>query len=131
MLFYLTGVEVIQILKRGYFMQALTTGFNPEYSEDASSLDEITALNGIAILEFGTPCCGHCLASREAVAQVMASHPDLVHIKVFDGKGKRLGRQFGVKLWPTLIALRDGVEVDRIVRFTSADEVRKLMDKVL
>lgn len=112
-------------------MQALTTGFNPEYSEDAPSLDEITALNGIAILEFGTPWCGHCLASREAVAQVMTSHPDLVHIKVFDGKGKRLGRQFGVKLWPTLIALRDGVEVDRVVRFTSVDEVRKLMDKLL
>ncbi|ETX10819.1 thioredoxin [Marinomonas ushuaiensis DSM 15871] len=108
-------------------MQATTVGFNTEYSEEAPSLDDINGLSGIALLEFGAPWCGHCQAAREAVSEGIYEHSDLVHIKVFDGKGKRLGRQFGVKLWPTLILLRDGEEVERIVRFTSVDDVRQLL----
>ena len=108
-------------------MQAMQIGFNPEYAEDAPSLDEINNLKGVAILEFGTPWCGHCQASRDAVEEAVKDSLALAHIKVFDGKGKRLGRQFGVKLWPTLILLRDGQELTRIVRFTSVNDVRELL----
>jgi thioredoxin 1 len=108
-------------------MQATQLGFNPEYAEEAPSLDELNSLKGMAILEFGAPWCGHCQASQDSVEEVMKENLELTHIKVFDGKGKRLGRQFGVKLWPTLILLRDGQEVARIVRFTSVEEVRKLV----
>jgi thioredoxin 1 len=108
-------------------MKAAQLGFNPEYAEDAPSLDEVNSLKGMAILEFGAPWCGHCQASQDSVEEVMKENLELTHIKVFDGKGKRLGRQFGVKLWPTLILLRDGQEVARIVRFTSVEEVRKLV----
>ena len=38
------------------------------------------------------------------------------HIKVEDGPGQPLGRSYRVKLWPTLIFLRDGQEVARLVR---------------
>lgn len=108
-------------------MQAATIGFNTEYSEDAPSLEEIHSLSGLTLLEFGAPWCGHCQAARNAMKKAIDDHSGLVHIKVFDGKGKRLGRQFAVKLWPTLILLRDGKEVERIVRFTSAEEVRRLL----
>lgn len=108
-------------------MQAMQIGFNSEYAEAAPSIDEISDLQGLVLLEFGAPWCGHCQASRMAVEEVMKEHPKQVHIKIFDGKGKRLGRQFGVKLWPTLILLRNGQEIERIVRFTSAEEVRDLM----
>ena len=108
-------------------MQAMQIGFNPEYTEESPSLDEINSLKGMAILEFGAPWCGHCQASHDSVEEVMKGNLELTHIKVFDGKGKRLGRQFGVKLWPTLILLRDGQEVARIVRFTSVDEIHELL----
>ncbi|WP_421854940.1 thioredoxin family protein [Marinomonas sp.] len=108
-------------------MQAIQIGFNSEYAETAPSLDEINDLQGLVLLEFGAPWCGHCQASKAAVEEVMKEHPKQFHIKIFDGKGKRLGRQFGVKLWPTLILLRNGREIERLVRFTSAEEVRDLM----
>lgn len=108
-------------------MQAMTIGFNPEYSEEAPSIEAINCLQELAILEFGTPWCGHCQASLDAVNTVLDETPTLRHIKVFDGKGKRLGRQFGIKLWPTLILLKDGKEIGRIVRFTSVNEVRQLI----
>ncbi|MEO6361999.1 MAG: thioredoxin family protein, partial [Caldimonas sp.] len=37
-------------------------------------------------------------------------------VKVEDGSGRHLGRTFSVKLWPTLIVLRDGRETARLVR---------------
>lgn len=108
-------------------MQAMTIGFNSEYSEDAPIFEDISQLSGRALLEFGTPWCGHCQAAHSAVEGIMKTLPEMAHIKVFDGKGKRLGRQFGVKLWPTLILLENGQEIKRIVRFTSADDVRELI----
>jgi len=43
-------------------------------------------------------------------------------IEVEDGRGRPLGRSFGVKLWPTLLFLRDGEVVRRLVRPTD-DEI--------
>jgi thioredoxin 1 len=37
-------------------------------------------------------------------------------VKVEDGPGRKLGRSFGVKLWPTLVFLKDGAIVRRLVR---------------
>jgi len=111
-------------------MKASTHGFNPEYSEDAPSLEDIETSSGVVILEFGAPWCGHCQAAlpviKDVVQNATKDHPELVHIKVFDGKGKRLGRQFGVKLWPTLVVLKNGQEQKRAVRVTSTEEVKQL-----
>ncbi|WP_245652180.1 thioredoxin family protein [Methylophaga muralis] len=62
--------------------------------------------------------------------EVVTEHSGLPHIKIYDGKGKRLGRAFKVKLWPTLILLHDGTEVDRLVRPLRSDEVRQLISKL-
>ena len=42
------------------------------------------------------------------MAALLQQHPDVQHIKIEDGKGRPLGRSFRVKLWPTLVFLRDG-----------------------
>ncbi|HEY7864991.1 MAG TPA: thioredoxin family protein [Psychromonas sp.] len=102
-------------------------GFNPDYAEEPPTLEQISGLVGNAVLEFGTPWCGHCQAARPAVQEVLSGHSNLPHIKVYDGKGKTLGRAFRVKLWPTLILLHDGKEVARLVRPVDADEVRQLL----
>ena len=103
------------------------TEFNPDYAENAPTLEQFNGLVGETILEFGTPWCGHCQAAHPAIQEVLTEYPEMSHIKVYDGKGKRLGRAFRVKLWPTLILLRDGKEVARLVRPIHADEVRQLV----
>ena len=52
------------------------------------------------------------------------------HIKVEDGSGRPLGRSFRIKLWPTLVFLRDGKEVARLVRPTDADEIEKALRQI-
>ena len=89
--------------------------------------DSVDALAGLTVLEFGAGWCGYCIGAQPAIEQALAAHPELRHIKVSDGKGKPLGRSFRVKLWPTLVVLRDGVEVARVVRPESAAQVREAL----
>src|SRR5664279_3043476 len=76
----------------------------------------VDSLAGPAFLEFGTSWCGFCRAAQPLIAEASAMHPDVQHIRIEDGSGRRLGRSFNVKLWPTLVFLNDGAEVSRLVR---------------
>jgi thioredoxin 1 len=40
-----------------------------------------------------------------------------------------LGRSYRVKLWPTLVLLRDGQEVGRLVRPAAAQDIESAMSK--
>jgi thioredoxin 1 len=99
-------------------------------SETELSRAEVDAFTGPVLLEFGTSWCGHCRAAQPRIAAALAAHPGVRHVKVEDGIGKRLGRSFGVKRWPTLVFLRDGVEVDRLVRPTEPTLIEQALDRV-
>lgn len=105
-------------------------GSNTEYAEETFTFDDLQALSGDTLLDFGAPWCGHCQAARPAIDEVVSEHPGLRHVKIYDGKGKPLGRAFKVKLWPTLILLRAGNEVARLVRPLAPDEVRQLISTI-
>lgn len=80
---------------------------------------EIDAWRGPLVVEFGAPWCEHCQAAHSHVAEAFIAYPQVAHLKVEDGRGKPLGRSFAVKLWPTLVFIKDGVEVARLVRPTA------------
>lgn len=96
-----------------------------QYSAAEPSREEVEAMPGVTLVEFGTGWCGYCQAAQPAIEEALSAYAHVRHIKVEDGKGRRLGRSYAVKLWPTLIFLRDGAEVDRLVRPTSAAQVTK------
>lgn len=89
------------------------------YEEPGPTRAEIDASRGLLALEFGANGCGFCQGAQPMIEAALAGRPEVRHLKVADGPGRPLGRSFRVKLWPTLILLRDGVEVARIVRPTS------------
>jgi thioredoxin 1 len=77
---------------------------------------DLDAMPGSVVVEFGTDWCGYCQAAQPAIDAAFADFPDVPRIKIEDGKGRPTGRSFRVKLWPTLIFLSGGREVDRVVR---------------
>ena len=100
---------------------------NVVYAEKEPARAEVDRLEGGAMLEFGSPWCGYCRAAQPMLASALAERPEVRHIKIADASGRKLGRSFGVKLWPTLVFLRDGKEVARVVRPRDAAEIREAL----
>jgi thioredoxin 1 len=98
---------------------------NTRYAPEEISRAEVDRLAGPTLIEFGTNWCGHCKAAQPLLAQALADTPALRHLKIEDGSGRPLGRSFHVKLWPTLIFMRDGQELSRLVRPLSAEPIRQ------
>lgn len=89
----------------------------------------IDATPGLVALDFGTNWCGYCRAAEPLIDSALAGHAGFRHIKVEDGPGRKLGRSFKVKLWPTVVVLKDGQEVARVVRPADANEVSDALAK--
>ena len=83
------------------------------------------------MLEFGAHWCGICSAAQPLIAKARGAHVGVRYLKIEDGPGKPLGRSFGVKLWPTLVFLRDGQEVARLVRPRSEDELSRGFEQIV
>jgi thioredoxin len=87
-------------------------------------------LPGPTLLEFGSPWCGHCRRAQPLLNEAFADHDRVRHIKIADASGRALGRSFAVRLWPTLVFLRDGKEISRLVRPATANEIRKALAEI-
>ena len=83
---------------------------------DEPTRAEVDATDGLILLEFGASWCGHCRALAPDLARLLERFPHVRHRRVEDGPGRPLGRSFAVKLWPTLVFLRDGQVVRQLVR---------------
>ncbi len=88
----------------------------PDYSPEQPLRDDIDATSGPLVLAFGTEWCGFCLAADRYISPALADQAQVPVIGVEDGPGRPLGRSYRVKLWPTLVFLRDGQEQARLVR---------------
>jgi thioredoxin 1 len=88
---------------------------------------DVDAWAGLTLLEFGAPWCGICQAAQPLVAAALREHPEVRHAKVEDGRGRPLGRSFSVKLWPTLVLLRDGAVLGRWVRPVEGRELAEAL----
>ena len=104
--------------------------FERNYPTHAPERTELEALEEPALIEFGTPWCGWCRAAQPLIAAALTEHPQVRHIKVEDGSGRPLGRAFRVKLWPTLIFLKRGQEVARLVRPNDAGVISRTMAQI-
>lgn len=101
-----------------------------QYAATEPSRADVEALPGPTLLEFGAPWCGWCLGAQPHLAAAMQRHAQLRHLKIEDGPGRPLGRSFRVKLWPTLIFLRDGQEVERLVRPNASAPIAEALARI-
>src|SRR6187402_2002964 len=91
---------------------------------------EVDAFPGATVLEFGASWCPICQGARPLIDRALGQHPSVRHRWIEDGKGKPLGRSFRVKLWPTLVFLRDGTEVARVVRPRASSELDAALERL-
>jgi thioredoxin 1 len=103
--------------------------FDATYRESALTREELEQTTGPVVVEFGANWCGICGGFTPQAEEEFAPFEQVQHIRVEDGPGKRLGRSFRVKLWPTFVFLRDGQVVDQVSRPTR-QQVRRGLESI-
>jgi thioredoxin 1 len=103
---------------------------NDAYLTNEPTRAEVDLLGGLTVLEFGSPWCGYCRSAQPLLAAAFADHQRVRHIKIADASGRPLGRSFNVKLWPTLVFLRDGREITRVVRPRDVSTITNALAKI-
>ena len=88
--------------------------------------EDVDAMRGAVLLEFGINVCPHCQLAQPLIADALRRHPEVKHLRIEDGKGRRLGRSLSVKLWPALIFMKNGHEMARVLRPTTQADVDAL-----
>ena len=83
---------------------------------EAPTRTQVDALAGPVVIEFGTVWCGYCRSFAPILQELLKRHPQVTHIRVEDGPRRPLGRSFLVRLWPTLVFMKDGHIVQQIAR---------------
>lgn len=71
-----------------------------DYAVVEPTRSAVDAMEGIVVLEFGAPWCGRCRLAQPLLRDWLAGEAGTTHVKIEDGKGRPLGRSFGVTLWP-------------------------------
>lgn len=99
----------------------------PPYQSEQPTRASIDALEGDTVIEFGANWCGICQAAAPDIEAALAAVPGLRHLRIEDGPGRPLGRSFRVKLWPTLVLLRQGHELARVVRPRDSAELARAL----
>lgn len=95
----------------------------PAYQTPGPEREAVDALIAPTVLEFGAPWCPICQGAQPLIEAALAQYPQVQRLMVEDGPGRRLGRSFRVKLWPTLIVLKHGQEIARLVRPVEEAEI--------
>lgn len=102
-----------------------------DYQPETLTRQELDAKSGPVLIEFGDNGCPWCQGAQAYIQSAMAQFGSKVeHLKIEDGKGRPLGRSFGVKLWPTLIFMNHGQIVQRIVRPESAAQIEQALQNL-
>jgi thioredoxin 1 len=100
------------------------------WAETEPKRKELDAFAGPTLVEFGSPTCGWCRRAEPLIESALAQHPQVRFLKIPDASGRRLGRSFGVKLWPTLVFMKDGAELARLVRPSDAAAIEQALAKI-
>ncbi len=87
---------------------------------------EFKVESGIYVVKFTATWCGPCKKIAPALIQLETEFPDIKFISVDIDQVSSLPQKYKVRSLPTLLVLKNGEEVNRIVGLSLIDPMRKI-----
>lgn len=86
---------------------------------------------GVMILDFYATWCRPCRTLMLEIQKVETQYPDVKIGKINIDESPELTSQFKINAVPTVVFLKDGVEVDRFVGLSDANSIKEKLEKHL
>ena len=103
----------------------------PAINLSKSDFDEKTK-KGVTLADFWAPWCGPCKMAGPVIDELAEEYKGKVLVaKVNVDEEQELAEKFGVMSIPTVVLLKDGKEVDRVMGFVGKEGFEDLIKKGL
>lgn len=89
--------------------------------------EEVLKSDKIVLVDFFATWCGPCQKMSKVLEQISADRPDLKVVRVDIDDNELLARQFFVRSIPTVVYIKNGKEFNRIVGFTTRDQLLSIV----
>ena len=97
------------------------------------NLEEVLAEKGLTVLQFSAEWCGPCKMLTPIMLKLSEENAgkDITIGKVNVDSSSDLGKKYSVRSIPTLLFLKDGVEIERTTGFLTKDVLQTKIDSLL
>lgn len=97
-----------------------------------SNFKEIVTKNPLALIDFWAAWCGPCLALAPTIEELAEEYAGKILVgKINVDENPRTAERFQIFSIPTLVIMRDGKEVDRIVGLVPKKQIQTVLKKYL
>jgi thioredoxin 1 len=105
---------------------------DPIATLDLPAFEALFAVAGVTAIDFTARHCGPCKVMEPVLAALATEYAGRVRIAAIDVNDEPgLAERFGVRSMPTLVVLRDGREVGRVVGSRPRAFVAGVLDRAL
>ncbi|MEM3576940.1 MAG: thioredoxin [Candidatus Bathyarchaeia archaeon] len=97
-----------------------------------SNFDSVISKNALALIDFWAPWCGPCRALAPTIDELCKEYAGKIFIgKLNVDENPQTAERFQVFSIPTLVLMKNGKEVDRIVGLVPKNRIEAILDKHL